>query len=375
MSHSHLFVPRKLGALPDFMILDFIRNGLIRGANEGNINPASLDLSVSEEMYRIDDSFFPEEGESIDAMLHGLDSIVHPPGYPMEIGGLYLVRARESFAGLGTSVYGYCNPKSSTGRTFVHVRMLADGVPQYDTLPRNYRGTVWFLIRPQTIAPIILPGETLTQVRFFNQDMRLNQTELEMVHRLVPLLKTRTGAAIPFEELNTADMDGSVIISLDLESEFVGLEANGYAGKLPFSARNVEVKKYYRIVRGPLRFLRCRRDRFGLYSSWERIIVPPFLACEVVPMNDRHGEFRNHYAGFVDPGFGYGPNGEMAGSTITLEARFFEQMVIRPGQAFAKVKFEWMCYEPHLHYEAKPGSNYTGQTGVRPSKHFKWPPK
>ena len=88
-------------------------------------------------------------------------------------------------------------------------------------------------------------------------------------------------------------------------------------------------------------------------------------------MDQRSGEFRSHDAGFIDPGWGYGAEGEGRGRQLVLEVRPFEDIVFRDGQPVAKIKFETMAEMPDVQYDALGKSNYTNETAApRLSKHF-----
>ena len=116
--------------------------------------------------------------------------------------------------------------------------------------------------------------------------------------------------------------------------------------------------------------LRLKRDKFYILSGAERVRIPPTLASEMVPMDERSGDFRSHYAGFLDPGWGWGQDGEGKGRPFTLEVRPFEDLVVRPGQPIAKIRFERMSEEPHFHYDTK-ASNYLTQMGPKLGKQFR----
>ncbi|MCD5381381.1 MAG: 2'-deoxycytidine 5'-triphosphate deaminase, partial [Candidatus Pacebacteria bacterium] len=115
--------------------------------------------------------------------------------------------------------------------------------------------------------------------------------------------------------------------------------------------------------------LRLERDKFYILSAAERVRIPADLASEMVPMDERSGDFRSHYAGFLDPGWGCGAEGEGEGRPFTLEVRPFEDLVVRSGQPIAKIRFEKMIETPDFHYDTKQ-SNYLVQSGPKLSKHF-----
>lgn len=364
---------KRYGTLPDRLLRELMETGFIKGAKPENVSPASLDLSMSEEVYRVNGMFQPRLGETIRSLLHRLDIRPHPIGSPFERDVVYLARLNETLA-LPHDVYGYCNPKSSTGRHDVHVRVLADGVPRYDAVtPAGFNGELWAVIVSRSY-PIIAPvGQPLSQLRLFNKDTRISEEELEISFRKHGMLYSLDGQPIAYEDVRIREGDGSVILTLDLESENVGFEYSGRQGVVDLSRGSGShyAEDFYTPIKRPKNgLLFLRRQEFYILSTLEAVLVPPTLACEMVSMDERFGEFRSHYAGFIDPGWGFGVEGGGVGRPLTLEVRPFEDMVIVSGQPIARVKFERMMDLPDTHYDRKE-SNYLGQRGAKLAKHFK----
>jgi dCTP deaminase len=362
------------GALPDSMIRSLISSDCISGIEDRHVGPASVDLPLSEEIYRIAHVFLPRPGEKVRDILRFAEASRHDFKMPLERGSIYIARIETGFH-LPENVYGYCNPKSSTGRADVHARVVADGVSRYDALtPHGFSGEAWVFIKPQLIPIRLFPGEALSQARFFDSDTRLEYTELGLAYREHGFLTSLPGSPIPWKDILIQDYDGSLILTLDLESEIVGWECFGSNKILDFSKRNHRKEDFFRpILRESLLngALRLRSSGFFILSSAEAVRVPPSFACEMVSMDDRSGEFRSHYAGFIDPGWGCGEDGCGAGDPLTLEVRPFEDIVIRPGQPIAKIRYERMARNPDRHYGELLGrSNYLGQRNAKLSKHF-----
>ncbi len=359
------------GALPDRMIHNMIEGSFIKGANPKNVSPASLDLSMSEEVYRVNGMFLPRFGESIRDLLSRLDRREHQVGMPFERDVVYLARLNESLK-LPGKVYGYCNPKSSTGRNDVHVRILADGVPRYDAVtPAGFKGSLWAVIVARSYPVIVPVGQPLSQLRLFNADTRIGEEELEIAFKRDRILRTLGGDAISYEQVLVREGDGSLILTLDLESEIPAYEYSGRHHILDLGKGNSSHagSDFFTPVHPVGGHLFLRRGSFYILSTLEAVVVPPYFACEMVPMDERFGEFRSHYAGFIDPGWGYGSDGEGKGRPLTLEVRPFEDMVISGGQPIAKIKFERMAEIPEVHYDQK-DSNYLSQSGPKLAKHF-----
>ena len=353
----------------------YIQKSHIKGALLGNIKPGSLDLTLSSEIYRVEGIFLLRPSEIVRETLKYLGAIKHDLDRPLEKDVTYLVRLKEEFK-LPSEIYAYCNPKSSTGRNDVQVRILADGISRYDVLPPGFAGKIWIAITPKSFPIKISAGETLSQIRVFNKDASLNEQELFKSLRDDSLLWNKSGTrTFKGEDMKIKDRDGSIILTIDLETgtDIVGWECLGEKKVMDFSKI-----KYY----SPLDFFRplhtqngsitMHKGGFYILHAKERVRVPPHLACEMIPMDARSGEFRTHYAGFIDPGYGWGKNGEGKGRQLVLEIRPFEDLVLRDEQPAAKIKFDRMTQIPTTPYDALTGSNYTFDSVLpRLSKHFK----
>jgi dCTP deaminase len=89
----------------------------------------------------------------------------------------------------------------------------------------------------------------------------------------------------------------------------------------------------------------------------------------MLPIDPAVGEFRAHYAGFFDPGFGLEAAGG-GGSRAVLEVRSREApFLLEDGQTVARLVFEDMAEPPARIYGAE-GSHYQRQ-GLKLSKHFR----
>lgn len=371
---------KKIGALPIQDILQMMDVGMIGGASRDNVNPASLDLSVSDEVYRVEGIFQPRIGEKVSDLLGRIRIFPHNLKTPLERCVTYLARLNEHFA-LPESVYGYCNPKSSTGRNDIHVRVIANGVPRYDALtPKGYSGDLWIAIIPRSFPVLLYEGATLSQARFFDQDTRYDELNLEIGMERLELLWRKEGEKLRYSDLKISDRDGAVILTVDLDGwkmlgeqeSIVGWECRGLNKIFDFVRRDYVPRDFFE----PLRkhkdgHIHLKQGGFYILSTAECVRVHPELACEMASMDERSGEFRSHYAGFIDPGWGYGISGKGKGRPLTLEVRPFEDLIIRDRQPIAKIKFERMREIPDVQYDEKENSHYVGQTGPLLSKHFK----
>lgn len=364
---------KDIGALPSQTIRAMIAAGFIRGADEANIRPASLDLTISSEIYRVEGIFQPRPGENIRSVLDIVGATPHDPIYPLERRVTYLAKFKESLA-LPPDIYAYCNPKSSTGRNDVQVRVVADGVPRYDAAaPAGFGGDLWVVIEPKSFPVRIQPGDTLSQIRFFNHDTRFDELELQIAFERDKLLWSKEEQPFAYRDLKISDNDGSIILTLDLDGDVVGWECLGSSRVFDFSKANYYTPTdFFRPIRVGDGRVHLTQGGFYIFRTKERVRVPLHLACEMVAMDIRSGEFRTHYAGFVDPGWGWGQSGEGRGRSLVLELRPFEDLLLRDNQPVAKVHFEKMTEVPEVGYDSLEGSHYTIEPATpRLSKHFR----
>lgn len=369
------------GALPDSMIVKMIDGGFINGANLANIRPSSLDLTVSNEIYEVAGVFQPRPDETVRDVLAKISKKKLSLDEPLERNGMYLARLNETLS-LPENVYAYGNPKSSSGRIDVHVRLLADGVSRYDAVtpagwphrPAGGRGELWLSIMPKTFAVRLPRDYSFNQIRFFNADTRFDELELELAMQEQQLL-WRIKKKLPFNyyEFKIRDGDGAAILTLDLSQKIVGYRGLATKQVIDLNKTNhYSWDKFFEpLTTGKADYLNLKRDYFYIFSTSEAVRVPPELACEMSPMDERSGEFRSHYAGFIDPGWGWGRTGEGKGRPLTLELRPFEDLIVRDRQPIAKIKFERMIKLPETVYDAGP-SNYSKQSGPRLAKQFKF---
>jgi dCTP deaminase len=360
------------GALPAQMLQAFMKSGYIIGATNQHVSPASLDLTLSDEIYEIEGLILPRPAEKIRDLLSLMGAAKTDFTTPCQAKKLYLAKLNESLA-LPDTVYGYCNPKSSTGRLDVHVRVLADGVPRFDSVtPKGFAGELWVAIIPQSFSVQLHIGTPLTQLRLFTADTRFDEALLQfaMVDGLV--FSRETGEALAYEELCTNDQDGAVVLTALVEEGLCGYECIATGDQVIDVAKigHYDPADFFRPLTIERGALRLKRDRFYILSGAEAVRIPPTLASEMVPMDERSGDFRSHYAGFLDPGWGYGADGEGKGRPFTLEVRPFEDLVVRAGQPIAKIRFERMSEAPSFHYDTKQ-SNYLVQFGPKLGKQFK----
>ena len=357
------------GILPDRMIATMADEGLILPAYpfvETQIQPASLDLRLGDIAYRVRASFLPGPdatvAERIDELK--LHEFSLADGAVLETNCVYIVPLLESLA-LPKQIVAAANPKSSTGRLDVFTRVIADGTRRFDMIGAGYHGPLYAEISPKTFPVLVREGSRLSQVRFRIGEAILAADELNALH-----------AGERLVDIDKADLDGGVALSVDLSGQkgggFVGYRAKRHTGVVDVDRRaGYAVDEFWEAIP-------ARRDgtlildpgEFYILASKEAVQVPPDYAAEMVPFDPLVGEFRVHYAGFFDPGFGYAGAGGQ-GARAVLEVRSREvPFILEHGQIVGRLVYEKMLARPDAMYGQRIGSNYQAQ-GLKLSKHFR----
>jgi len=367
-------MPKKRGALPDFMIRELIENDVLQGAHTEDVSPSSVDLRVTDMIWRVRGFFLPRPGETIAELLRNgsIGAERHDPNALLEAGVTY-VAMLELQTDLPREYYGYANPKSSSGRDNLQVRMIADKVTRFDSLPRGHKGDVAVVITPGSFPVRNIVGEKVLQVRFFTEDTRFDPLELAMSFDSERLLWGSNGKQILLNDITTTDEDGSVLFTVSVpDSEIVGWECLGSSHVLDLALRDQDSRPFFRPLYSTDGAIFLRKGGFYLLYMKEYVRVPPRFALELAPTDHRAGEFRAHFAGFIDPGWGFGIEGEGKGRPLVLEVIPHENVLLRDGQPITKGQFELMYEEPEDPYDTLGTSNYV-EIGETPpfSKRFK----
>lgn len=356
------------GILPSHGIATLIREKEIWGGLEidkSQIQPASLDLRLGTTAYRLRASFLPGPERGVmecveELMLHKVDLT---EGAVLETGCVYLVPLVEALA-LSEKTSASANPKSSTGRLDVFTRLIADFSAEFDQVAAGYKGHLYLEISPRTFPVLVRPGSRLAQIRFRRGSHTCTDAEMKRLHEELRLVD------------GVADIDGGIALTVNLdaasEDEIVGYRAKRHSGVIDIDKVNAyEVRDFWDPVHvRPGKGLILDPDEFYILATAEALHIPATHAAEMVPYNPLVGEFRVHYAGFFDPGFGAREAGG-SGSRIVLEVRSHDvPFILEHGQIVGRFVLERLTDRPSVLYGAGLGSNYQKQ-GLKLSKHFR----
>lgn len=366
-AHLPTFGPND-GILPDHDIHAMVAAGAIMHAtplDEDQVQPASLDLRLGRMAYRIKASFLPGANRTVAQRLDDVALHMMPleNGAVLETGCIYLVELDEALA-LPPEVSAATNPKSSTGRLDIFTRVITDRGAVFDQIPAGYEGKLYLEIAPQSFPILVKPGSRLSQIRFRCGHQVLSDKELKSLDQRLGLV---SGAPGQFQN--------GLAVSIDLKGSEEGLI--GYRAKRPGGLVKVDEKAaldreaYWEpLYADKSQSLIFDPAAFYILVSQEAVHVPADYAAEMVPFDPLVGEFRVHYAGFFDPGFGAVEAGGK-GSRAVLEVRSREvPFLVEHGQMIGRLVFEPMRTRPTTLYGAGGVSNYQAQ-GLKLSKHFR----
>jgi dCTP deaminase len=369
------FAVENRGILPDRMIAALARDGGILPAADfapDQIQPASLDLRLGDVAYRVRASFLPGSStvaKRIDELK--LHEVALGDGAVLETGCVYIVPLLESLA-LPEEISAAANPKSSTGRLDVFTRVIADEIRGFDRVEGGYHGPLYAEISPRTFPVLVREGSRLSQIRFRRGGALLDAAALQALHARERLVDT-----------DRADVSEGVAVSVDLSGQLAPAHAGASGGIVGYRAKrhtgviDVERRAGYTVLdfwepiaARPDKTLILDPNEFYILASKEAVQVPPDYAAEMVPFDPLVGEFRVHYAGFFDPGFGYAGAGGK-GARAVLEVRSREvPFILEHGQIVGRLVYEKMLARPDTLYGQGIGSNYQAQS-LKLSKHFK----
>jgi dCTP deaminase len=340
---------------------------------ESQYQPASLDLRLGSKAYRVRASFLPGPHATVEEKLSELTSgeIRLDEGAVLEKGCVYVVELLERLQ-LPSRISALANPKSSTGRLDVFTRLISDRSEIFDTVPGGYQGPLFAEVSPRSFSIRVKRGTRLNQLRF----RRRNPNQDESGHGLLSDQKLRElhdTTKLVDGELHVRD---GLVLRVELggigPERLVGYRAQRHTDILDMeNVRGHRIQDYWEPIR-------AREDgrlildpnEFYILASKERLHIPPGFAAEMVPIDPLMGEFRVHYAGFFDPGFGFTEHGH-PGSRAVLEVRSHEvPFILEDGQPVGRLAYERLAEEPDGLYGQIGTSNYQGQE-LKLSKHFR----
>ena len=308
-----------------------------KSINTHQLQPASLDLTISNTCYRIKASFIPNNrpiSKIISELM--LAKIDLSKEFLLERNCIYLCEINEKLK-LPKEVKGKANPKSTTGRLDIFTRIITEHGSEYDFIDYNYKGKLYLEIIPQSFSIKIKKNISLNQIRFYKGP---KSEPTQRAQKISVNIKKGTVSAYKAKKITSA----------------IDMSKINYYEKDMYWEKIIPKEDYFII----------EKDEFYILRSKERIIIPNDSAAELEPFNDSFGNFRVHYAGFFDPGFG-NDNGLPA----VLELRAYDTpFIIRDGQLVGQLNYYNIEEIKNNFYGRGIKSNYHNQS-LKLAKQFK----
>jgi dCTP deaminase len=363
---------RNTGIIPSQGIRELMRSGEIASLSPiepSQVQPASLDLRLGARAYRVQASFLPGPKATV------MERVEHLDGFPaidlsepavLERGAVYVIELAEHLR-LTNGLECKANPKSSTGRLDVLTRLITDRATAFDRVGKGYKGPLYVEVAPMSFSVVVREGTRLNQLRFQRGTPELPTSEVAKLYGEGQLSKAPFGIPLP---LRGSYVPVSVDLGVD-DHGIVGFKAKKNSKKIDMDAiAFYDPTEFWEPIYSNGGTLNLDRDDFYILATREEIGVPPHLAAEMVPYDPSSGEFRVHYAGFFDPGFGW--TGIAGGSKAVLEVRSYGvSFTLEHGQIVGWLNYGWVATgQPDTIYGAGLKSNYQGQ-GLALAKHFK----
>ncbi|MGB0629573.1 MAG: 2'-deoxycytidine 5'-triphosphate deaminase [Alphaproteobacteria bacterium] len=336
------------------------------------VQPASIDLRLGEFAWRVQASFLPGPDATVEEKVRAFEMhrIDLTGGAVLEKGCVYIVPLLESLD-LPDDISAFANPKSSTGRLDIFTRVISDRGTRFDLIRAGYTGPLYAEVSPKTFSIAVRTGSRLTQLRLRRGRSEVSPEDLLQLHEETRLIDTSV------DPVEIAEHQ-----SLSLRLDLAGRGAEGIAGwRARHHAGIVDVDKpdhydpadFWEPVSARSGGIILNPDDFYILATREAVTVPPDYAAEMVAYDTLVGEFRVHYAGFFDPGFGWDPDDASIGSRGVLEVRSHDvPFLLEHEQVIGRLRYERLTARPEKIYGSGIGSHYQGQ-GLKLAKQFKSP--
>lgn len=354
------------GVLPAQSLRQLIATGALAASPDiraDQIQPASLDLRLGPVAYRVRASFLAGQGRTVQDRLaeFTMHEVRLDSGAVLEKNCVYVIPLAERLA-LPHGVTAVANAKSSSGRLDLLTRTITDGGAEFDRIPDAYAGPLYAEVCPRSFSVLVREGQRLNQIRFRQGQAALTDAELTALHAAEPLV---SGEAVISEGLG---------FSVDLKpgtGTLVGYRAKPHTGVVDLDRiGHYPARDFWEELHSENGQIILDPGAFYILVSREAVTIPPDYAAEMAPYLAMVGEFRVHYAGFFDPGFGHAAAGG-TGSRGVLEVRCHEApFVLEHGQVVGRLVYERMSERPETLYGAGIASNYQGQ-GLKLAKQFR----
>ena len=363
------------GIFPTQTLRELIEEGAIKTTQPITpdlVQPASIDLRLGEFAWRVQASFLAGPEATVEEKVRAFEMhrIDLTGGAVLEKGCVYIVPLLESLD-LPDDVSAFANPKSSTGRLDIFTRVISDRGTRFDLIRAGYAGPLYAEVSPKTFSIAVQTGSRLTQLRLRRGRSEVAPDDLLRLHEESQLID---GSVDPIEIAEHQSLSLRLDLAGDDMNGVVGWRARHHAGVIDVDKPdNYDPADFWEPVSARGGGIILNPDDFYILATREAVTVPPDYAAEMVAYDTLVGEFRVHYAGFFDPGFGWDPKNVAVGSRGVLEVRSHDvPFLLEHEQVIGRLRYERLTARPEKIYGSGIGSHYQGQ-GLKLAKQFKIP--
>lgn len=365
--------PAPTGIFPSQTLRGLVDDGAVTATSpitDDLIQPASIDLRLGDFAWRVQASFLPGPDATVEDKVRAFEMhrIDLTKGAVLEKGCVYIVPLQESLD-LPDDISAFANPKSSTGRLDIFTRVISDQGTRFDLIRPGYTGPIYAEVSPKTFSIAVRTGSRLTQLRLRRGRAEVGPEDLLRLHDAAGLIDT---AVDPAEISEHQSLSLRLDLGADSPGGIVGWRARHHAGIVDVDRPDsYDPADFWEPVLARQGGIILNPDDFYILATREAVTVPPDYAAEMVAYDTLVGEFRVHYAGFFDPGFGWHPDDRSVGSRGVLEVRSHDvPFLLEHEQVIGRLRYERLIARPEKIYGAGIGSHYQGQ-GLKLAKQFK----
>lgn len=354
------------GVFSDKCLRELIEKKAIKSnevIKDKQIQPSSLDLRVAPGGYCMPYSILPLREKNLKNFLNAnchyklnknKSNFIHK-------GAIYVLPIEEGL-NLDSNLIARANPKSSTGRSDIHVRLLTNN-GSFDDVAKGYKGNMWIELHSRSFDLILPPYISLNQLRIFDSQRTLTKEELSSIHTSEGILFESNEKISENKLEQNLLQEGFLGINLDLSRDLVGYVAKHNSPVLDLGKKQPSSDYFNKIESIKSGKLIIGKDSFYILHSKEQIKIPNDICAEMIDIFTGLGEFRSHYAGFFDPGF-------MAQGVLEIR-NFGAPFEIRHNQKIAGFKFNNLRYPAERPYGHEGlNTNYQKQEGPKIAKFF-----
>jgi dCTP deaminase len=363
------------GIFPSQTLRNLVESGAVTASSpitDDLIQPASIDLRLGDFAWRVQASFLPGPDATVEDKVRAFEMhrIDLTKGAVLEKGCVYIVPLQESLH-LPDDISAFANPKSSTGRLDIFTRVISDRGTRFDLIRPGYTGPIYAEVSPKTFSIAVRTGSRLTQLRLRRGRAEVAPVALLQLHEEFGLIDTPFD---PDEVMEHQSLSLRLDLGPDAPGGIVGWRARHHTGIVDVDRPdNYDPADFWEPVSARQGGIILNPDDFYILATREAVTVPPDYAAEMVAYDTLVGEFRVHYAGFFDPGFGWHPDDRSVGSRGVLEVRSHDvPFLLEHEQVIGRLRYERLIARPEKVYGTDIGSHYQGQ-GLKLAKQFKSP--